>query len=321
MAKRRPVKSKKKSRRRKKKKPAVFPRIIASLVILVVLVVAAAWLVNFFLLRRPLWLHDRAQAPEKASGRPAYEVFTAKVPPPPPVIQRPSARIGHKAKVAIIIDDMGYDSDLGRRMVNLDKGITISMLPFAPFKRKILVAAREHGHEIMLHLPMEPMEYPSVKPGPGALLSSMSPDDLIEQLQRDLADVNGVAGVNNHMGSRLTSMDAQMRQIFSILKKRGLFFIDSRTTADTVCRPSAQLLKLPFAQRDVFIDHVDDSMFIRNQLKLLVKRAKRQGYAIGIAHPHPKTCEVLEEMIPKLKAEVDLVPASRVVALASAHQP
>jgi hypothetical protein len=116
------------------------------------------------------------------------------------------------------------------------------------------------------------------------------------------------------MGSKLTASSSQMRQIFSILKKRNLFFVDSRTTAETMGRQSAELLHLPFAERDVFIDHEQTRGFIRKQLKLLIERARRQGYAIGIAHPHAITLEVLTEMLPELKAAVFLTHASDVVA-------
>ncbi|MEE4112313.1 MAG: divergent polysaccharide deacetylase family protein, partial [Desulfobacteraceae bacterium] len=121
-------------------------------------------------------------------------------------------------------------------------------------------------------------------------------------------------GVNNHMGSKLTASSEKMRQIFTILKKRKLFFVDSRTSADTLCRPSAELLHLPFAERDVFIDHEQTRGFVKKQLKLLIKRAKRQGYAIGIAHPHPVTIAVLKEMLPELRKAVFLTHASQVVA-------
>ena len=160
---------------------------------------------------------------------------------------------------------------------------------------------------------MEPKEFPQVNPGPGALLSQMTPDELISQLNAHLDRFVGIKGVNNHMGSGLSSSSRQMRQVFSVLKKRGLFYIDSRTSADTVARPSAQLLKLPFAERDVFIDHFENDQFIRGQLKLLTKRARHQGYAVGIAHPHPLTYEILAETLPQLKQAVELVPASMVV--------
>jgi hypothetical protein len=96
-----------------------------------------------------------------------------------------------------------------------------------------------------------------------------------------------------------------------------LYYIDSRTTAQTVARPSAQLLQIPFAERDIFIDHFEDEQFIRAQLRRLIKRAERQGYAVGIAHPHPLTHTVLAEFLPELKQKVQMVPASMVVEAAT----
>lgn len=169
----------------------------------------------------------------------------------------------------------------------------------------------------MLHLPMEPNEFPVANPGPGALLFQMTPDQLIGQLNIDLDLIPGVKGVNNHMGSALSESSAHMRQIFSILKKRGLYYIDSRTTAKTVARPSAKLLQLPFAERDIFIDHFENERFIRGQLDQLIERAKQQGFAVGIAHPHPITHKVLSEFMPAIKQKVELVPASMVVEAAT----
>ena len=117
------------------------------------------------------------------------------------------------------------------------------------------------------------------------------------------------------MGSRMTAESSQMYQIFSILKKRGLFFVDSRTTADSLCKPSARLFQIPFAQRDIFLDHQQDAEFIRRQVKKLVQIAKRNGQAIGIGHPHLITYNVLREMLPDLQKEVQLVPTSKIVRL------
>jgi hypothetical protein len=165
----------------------------------------------------------------------------------------------------------------------------------------------------MIHMPMEPVEYPQVDPGPGTLLTSMSPDELIDQLDQNLDTLPGAKGVNNHMGSRMTSESSQMYQIFSVLKKRGLYFIDSRTTAESLCEPSARLFQIPFAQRDVFIDHLLEPDFIRKQIKELIRIAKKNGEAVGIMHPHSMTIKVLQEMMPELKKQVHLVPASTVV--------
>jgi polysaccharide deacetylase 2 family uncharacterized protein YibQ len=162
---------------------------------------------------------------------------------------------------------------------------------------------------------MEPNEYPGVNPGPGALLSAKTPDELIDQLNRDLDDVPLAKGVNNHMGSRLTSSSFQMNQVFSILKKRQLFFIDSRTTVETVARQLARLLQVPFSQRDIFLDHVQERAFVEKQILALIKAAKQHGEAVGIGHPYEVTFEVLQEMLPKIKKQVDIVPASRIVHL------
>jgi len=196
-------------------------------------------------------------------------------------------------RVAIIVDDVGYDKNIAEEL-------------FAH-------AAHKKNFDIMLHLPMEPKEYPSVKPGPGGLLSSMPPDQLLDQLHRNINNIPHVKGVNNHMGSRLTTVSSQMNQVFSVLKKKELFFIDSRTTADTLCYQSARLLQVPFAERSVFLDHVPESDFIRRQLKKLVQDAVNHGEAVGIAHPHMVTYRVLREEMSELKKKVMLVPASTIV--------
>jgi hypothetical protein len=215
--------------------------------------------------------------------------------------------------VAIIIDDLGYDINLAKDYLELGTPFTFSVLPFSPFQKSIAKAAHEKGIEIMLHLPMESDEYPQISPGPGALLTDMPPDRLIEQLNNNIDDIPFVKGVNNHMGSKMTAIDTQMYQIFTVLKKRDLYFIDSRTTAMTICGPSARLLKVPFAERDVFLDHEQNPDFIRGQIKLLVKIATKHGEAVGIIHPHHQTYLIIKEMLPYLKERVNLVPASKIV--------
>jgi hypothetical protein len=160
---------------------------------------------------------------------------------------------------------------------------------------------------------MEPVEYPEVNPGPGTLLTSMSADELIFQLDANLNALPNVKGVNNHMGSRLTAESTQLYQIFSVLKQRELYFIDSRTSAESLCEPSARLFQIPFAQRDVFIDHYPTPDFIRKQIKELIRIAKRNGQAVGIMHPHATTFKILRDVLPELQNQVQLVPASKIV--------
>jgi hypothetical protein len=141
----------------------------------------------------------------------------------------------------------------------------------------------------------------------------MSADELITQLDENLKTLPNVKGVNNHMGSRLTAESTQLYQIFSILKQRGLYFIDSRTSADSLCEPSARLFQIPFAQRDVFLDHDPTPDFIRKQINELIRIAKYNGQAVGILHPHVTTLKILQEMLPDLQKQVYLVPASKIV--------
>jgi polysaccharide deacetylase 2 family uncharacterized protein YibQ len=290
-------------------------KIIGGLTVLILLVVSAALLANFFL-QRPLQPErptHRTMPPVPAQAKPAYEVFPPKAVPSKPLARLPVLPGDQPPLVAIILDDIGYDRQMAAQFLELDAPLTLSVLPYGPFSQQLAAQARAMGHEIMLHLPMEPNEYPQVNPGPGALLSHMSPDEMIAQLQADLLQFPGLKGVNNHMGSAMSTSPERMRQIFSILKKRGLYYVDSRTTAETVARPSAHLLQLPFAERDIFIDHFEDAGFIQGQLKKLIQRARRQGYAVGIAHPHVVTLTVLKQFLPQLKTQVELVPASMVI--------
>ena len=216
-------------------------------------------------------------------------------------------------KVAIIIDDLGYDKRLASKFLILDAVMSFSVLPHSPFQKSIAKTIHRSGRDVLLHLPMEPMEYPLVDPGAGALLSSMGPDDLLNQLRNDLEAVPLAVGVNNHMGSRLTQDRARMRQIFTILKKRNLFFVDSLTSPRSCCQETAHLLNLKFAQRNVFLDHVQEPNAIRFQIKRLISVARKKGKAIGIGHPYPTTLEVLREELPNIKKRVGLVRISELV--------
>lgn len=306
-------KTKKKSRKSPSFKAQVF-RSLASIAILVFLVCVAGILMHHFLKKEEM-MRSGADAHKKASIRqkiPQFEIYPKEeIPPPPPSPKPPEP--GRLPKVAIIIDDIGYDELMAAKFLDLNSTFTFSILPHSPFGRKIAQAIHDKGAEMMLHLPMEPNEYPTVDPGPGTLLTSMAPDELIAQLEKNLEAIPYIKGVNNHMGSKMTARSTQLYQIFSILKKRGLFYIDSRTTPNSLCKPSARLLQIPFAQRDVFLDHVHDEVFIRKQVEQLVHVAQRHGMAVGIAHPNPEAFLVLQQMLPDLKKKVRFVHASEIV--------
>lgn len=213
-------------------------------------------------------------------------------------------------KIAIIIDDIGYDRRITMALFDLHPDITFSVLPFSPFGRQLAERLHKKGAQLMLHLPMEPVQYPDVDPGPGALLSTMPPDVLLAQLDKSISEIPNIIGVNNHMGSRLTANSNQMNQIFTILKKKGLFFIDSRTAPKSQGKASARLLRLKFATRDVFLDNFQESAYITGQFEELVDLAKQRGFAIGIGHPYPATLETLAVLLPKYKDKVKIVRAN-----------
>ncbi len=243
---------------------------------------------------------------------PTFEIYPrAEIPRERLKPQTPAPPREDLPRVAIIIDDIGYDRAMAEKFLELDLPLTLSLFPHSPFGEKILNAARARGTEIMLHLPMEPNEYPQVDPGEGALLATMSSDELTVRINAQLDALPAAKGVNNHMGSRLTANAGQMQQLFEVLRQRGLFFIDSRTTAQSAARQAAQLTGLPFAERDVFLDHEPKPEFIRQQIKKLIQNAERHGEAIGIAHPHEVTYRVLRELLPLLHKQVRLVPASQ----------
>jgi len=295
-----------------KDRKTYLKKAIAGLSLLVLLVLVAGFLAHYILLRK-----QPAQLAKKIPihKTPVFEIY----PKEEKVLRKPDYKPKPVPKglpkVAIIIDDIGYERRVAEKFLSLDAVLTFSVFPHSPFQQRIIRKAHTKGFEIMLHLPMEPYEYPEVDPGPDALLTSMSPDELIDQLNKNLDAVPLIKGVNNHMGSKMTTESTRMYQIFSVLKKRGLFFVDSRTTPESICKPSARLLQIPFAQRDVFLDHVQEPAFIRRQIKELIRIAEIHGTAIGIAHPHLITYEIFREELPELQKKVRLVPASSIVQI------
>ncbi len=250
-------------------------------------------------------------APKKGSAI-VYEVYDDVTPTPPKKVVLPK-KDDAVPRIAIIIDDIGYDKDLAMGLLNIDKNITFAILPFSPAGTQLAHSLSAKGAELMLHLPMEPTQYPKVNPGPGALLASMSPDELLTQLRKNIRAVPGTVGANNHMGSRLTADSDKMNQIFTVLKQKNLFFVDSRTSPESKGEQSARMFQLKFSHRDVFLDNFQDVEYISGQIKKLIKQAKDHGSAIGIGHPHQATLDALKRELPKIRGKVRLVPAGKLV--------
>ena len=218
-----------------------------------------------------------------------------------------------RPKVAIIIDDLGYDLDLAKSFIDLDVALSLSVLPRAPFTENIVAAAEEKNYEVMLHLPMEPESSRHEDAGPGALLVTMSEKEIKRLLEDHLERVPGARGVNNHMGSRFTESEDKMGVLMSELKRRKLFYVDSRTTSKTVALEVAQRFGVAAAERNVFLDNDLTREAMAFQLQRLLAISRQSGEAVGIAHAHPETVTFLRENLPLLKREASVVGVSEIV--------
>lgn len=222
-----------------------------------------------------------------------------------------------RAAVAIVIDDLGLDRPRTARTVALPGPLTLSFLPYAGELAQQTEAGRRAGHELMLHLPME-AESRRISPGPNALRTGLEPTELLDLLAWNLGRFEGYVGVNNHMGSRFTADAGAMRTVLVELERRGLMFLDSRTSSHTVGYRLGAELGLPVAQRDIFLDNVLTADRVNDQLAEVERVAKRHGQAIAIGHPHDATLEALTDWLPHLEARgLVLVP---ITALARAPQ-
>jgi len=241
----------------------------------------------------------------------------------PAVPKTPTAAAPRGApRAAIVIDDLGQRlEDLGQ-VARLGLPLSIAVIPHLPASAQTVREAGRLGIEMLLHQPMEPREEGGKNPGEGVLLVSMAPGALREQLRRSLDAVPGAVGVNNHMGSRFTEDPAALAPLMVELKERGLFWLDSRTTAATQGGDAARAAGVPEIERDVFIDAERDPDFIRGQLRRLLETARARGTAVGIGHPRPETLAVLEELRGELLASgVTLVPVSWLVRPAGTAPP
>lgn len=217
-------------------------------------------------------------------------------------------------KIAIIIDDLGYDRHMAISFLQLDLPLCFSVLPLAPYTKDIAHEANKRGRDLILHLPMEPNNFPSLDPGPGALLTDMDEGEIRRTLGDHLKRIPGVRGVSNHMGSYFTARQDKMDMVLRELKERRLFYIDSRTTTQTVAFDLAKKMGLPVANRNVFLDNDLSPNAIKFQMERLLGIARYSGGAIGIGHPHKETLKILKLYLPKLKTDFKVVPVSKLVS-------
>lgn len=226
----------------------------------------------------------------------------------------------HKPMIAIVIDDMGVDVKRTARAIDeLPPTITFSFLPYSRDVQAQTARARAKGHEIIVHMPMQP-ERVTADPGPDYLGTAMPQKEISARVIKNLSAFTGYDGVNNHMGSKFTCDRAGMETVVKILKKRDLFFLDSKTLAQSVAEDVGHENGLRTTHRDVFIDDTPTPPAVEHYLHRIEYVARHVGSAIAIGHPKDVTLDGLEKWLPTLKDKgFELVPLRTVVALRMAQ--
>ncbi len=214
--------------------------------------------------------------------------------------------------MAIVIDDLGRSLADIDALSSIGLPLTYAVLPFESQTPAVVARLRDLGVEIVCHLPMEPSN--DLDPGPGALRVSMSATELARATHDALVAVPGAVGVNNHMGSGLSKMRPAMTAVLQVVADWRLYYLDSRTTADTVGYTIAREMGLPAGERQVFLDPDRDPEAIRFQFQRLLELARTRGGAIGIGHPYPETLALLQAELPRLREQgFEIVPASELL--------
>jgi len=229
--------------------------------------------------------------------------------------------VAEQPAITIIIDDMGYNEALGTAAISLPGDVTYSFLPHTPHAERLAEQAHALGKQVMLHLPMDSFDETPL--GPGGLSLHMTETDFLQTLNQSLQAVPHVEGINNHMGSLLTRHPGAMDWLMQGLRTRQpIFFVDSRTISGSVAQSLARERGVPNTRRDVFLDNDRNPQAIRQQLALLLKKARKQGFSVGIGHPYPETLEVLKRELAELEGQgIRLINASQMIALQRSHRP
>lgn len=207
-------------------------------------------------------------------------------------------------RLAIVIDDFGYqDRSLIASFCAILQPITFSIFPEEEETVWTAEQARKCGHGVMVHLPMEPIDYPARDPGTNAIFTDYAPERIQKIAQDALLAVPGARGVNNHMGSRATQDDATMMAVMSVVKNQKFFFIDSMTSRQSVAYDVAQKSGIRSARNTMFLDHNEETAAVVKRLYALAEQARVEGTVIGIGHAKEGTLKALQQVLPELQEE------------------
>lgn len=242
------------------------------------------------------------------------QVSTASAPAPKPQ-QAVLPKVQGPGRLAIIIDDMGSSVQELKTLQSIGLPLTYSVIPSLAHAKQVAEGAHAAGAEVMIHMPMEPEGYPKQKLESIGVLVAMSDGEIAERIRSYFRTVPHAEGANNHMGSRFTQHAGKMQVVLQVLKEKGLFFVDSKTSAASVGYSEARSMGLKCASRQVFLDNVQDVAEIGKQLVQAAAIARKKGAAIAICHPHPATLRALKLYMPELaKSGITFVHASELTS-------
>lgn len=258
---------------------------------------------------------DTAEKPAIANEQEETVPFVAN-PPAEFVKDKSSENNGpyKHAYVAIIIDDMGLDHRRSKRAMQLPHAVTLSFLPYATKLTEQAVTAKAAGHELMLHLPMQPEG--KNNPGPHVLTVDQTAEAIKKEVTDGLDSFSGFAAVNNHMGSKFTQYKPGLQVLMSVLKSRNIMFVDSKTSPRSVAVQMAREAGVPATERDIFIDHFEDAAHVESALQHIEKLARKRGTVVAIGHPKDVTLTALEKWLPTLKDKgITVVPVTELIKI------
>jgi hypothetical protein len=217
--------------------------------------------------------------------------------------------------LALVIDDLGYSYERGKAAIELPGENTYAILPGTAYSKLLAQHAHRLGKEVILHMPMQSISSTAARE-PGALNEAMDEDQLTSTVHNLLAQIPFIRGVNNHMGSLLTEFDFFMRPVMDSIRSYNpsFYFLDSRTSPRSVAYTQARVAGLSSISRDVFLDNEDSLAAIRLQYDIWLERAREQGWAIAIGHPHAHTLEVLQQNLGAAAQEFNFVPVSELIS-------
>ncbi|HEN21059.1 MAG TPA: divergent polysaccharide deacetylase family protein [Desulfobacteraceae bacterium] len=198
--------------------------------------------------------------------------------------------------IALIIDDIGPSYARAKQFLDLEVPITYSILPHFANSFNLAIEIHSRGHEIMLHQPMEPYNS-SIDPGPGALYVGYDSVRIMNIMQENLSSLPYISGINNHMGSKFTECQEEVKKALNVIRSTDLFFIDSLTSCHSIAYKTARRLNIASACRNIFLDNIPEETAIIRQLARLKKHALRYGGAIGIGHPYPETARAISQFL------------------------